>query len=270
MAIERRPSAPQLPLDIFEIIIERLAAGSDVSAIKALCLTNSSLLSFCRKQIFRSLVIKARKWGEDPFQESVAVCLSRPSIAPYIQELKLWVNLYDDHSLYSASYLLASRYLKNVHSFSLAFEEEIPYAGSPVRKDFSDMSEQFKLGLYKFLVVNPIKRLELWQINDIPVRLFTRLPELKELMLYNVGLAQLPLPKVLRKRPAYVPQLRQLCLQRNFGSALNTILNQRIPVLDISRLEDLSVLIEDEYGKIPTSSLFSASQALRKLSIAGK
>ena len=74
--------ATSLPYDIVGYIINILAAEGDLTSVKNVSLTSSSLLHLCRKHIFHAIQLQSKH--KEPF---IKLLVNNPAIVQYIREL---------------------------------------------------------------------------------------------------------------------------------------------------------------------------------------
>jgi len=252
-----------VPLDVIEIIMEILAGNNDVASLKTCSLACRAFSGVCQKHIFSSIELNSTKRpSKQPARRFKRLLDKNPSIAGYVRSLD-----YVSHFDSQRGPPILQR-LHRVNNFTFGFNDYETFMEG--KQDWEKIRPSLKSSLATFIQSNSIVELSLLNIKNLPVTILMYFPHLLRLGLQNVSVADIPLPKGFYK-PKKAPNLVSIWIRNSSLGPIRKYLQPGVtPILDLTRLEDLSVVLEDGRTGIDViKHILMPSENLKSLSFSG-
>jgi hypothetical protein len=184
-----------------------------------------------------------------------------PSIAGYVRSLD-YVSHFDPQR--------GSPVLQRLHrvtNFTFGFDDHQYIA---VKQDWEKITPSLKSSLATFIQSNGIVELSLFNIQNLPVTILMYFPHLLTLGLQNVSVVDTPLSKGFYK-PKKAPKLVSFWSRNSSLGPIRKYLQPGVaPILDLTGLENLSVVLEDgRTGMDVMKHFLKPSENLKSLSFSG-
>jgi len=252
-----------VPHDIIEIIIDILAENKDMASLKTCSLVCRAFSSICQKHIFSSVKLNSTKGpNHPPTRKFMRLLDKNPSIAGYVRSLD-YVSRFDGQR----GPPILQR-LHRVNNFTFGFNDYQRYMEG--KQDWEKITPSLKSSLATFIQSNSIVELSLFNIRNLPVTILMYFPHLLRLGLQHVSMADIPLSKAFYK-PKKAPKLVSIWIRNSSLGTIRKYLRPGVvPILDLTGLEDLSVVLEDGPTGIDViKHLLMPSENLKSLSFSG-
>jgi len=190
-----------------------------------------------------------------------------PSIAGYVRSLD-YVN---DFNCKRGPPILQR--LHRVTSLTFGFRDSQRMLIVDHQQEWDKMPSFLKSSLQSFIQSNLIAELSLFNINNLPVTIFTHLPRLTSLRINNVSVANAPFSKGSLKAEG-APKLTSLSVRNSGLGAMIRLLNHPpvgvVPILNLTGLENLSIVVDEDPTIMDAiRSLLKPSETLACLSFSG-
>ncbi|KAH6905868.1 hypothetical protein BKA70DRAFT_1564631 [Coprinopsis sp. MPI-PUGE-AT-0042] len=173
-----------LPLDILENILEFLASDGLLGNIKELALTSKSFSPVCQKSLYKEIKLKHEDSDKDGMPHPIEAFHSHlakyPHLGVYVRSIEIVCE--ENHD--EATGFEVLDLLNRVHTFTFGFSLRNLSATDP--QSWTNLPAGIKAPVMSFLRQNPLTRLSLICISDLPISLFRDCHRLRRLSLYNI------------------------------------------------------------------------------------
>lgn len=260
-----------IPLDIIELIMEKLAEDKDMEALKRSSLTCRSFRSICQQHIFATIKLD---FSKPPFENPLAsrfrqLADRKPFIASYVRTLE-YVDLVGSRR--EAPVL---RQFSRVNAFTFGFKDEFPLRSGPPKQDWDKAPTSLQSSLYSFIQANNITQLYLFNIGNFPKYLLLHLPALSLLGICRVNFTDSS-PSATFIGNEVTPKLSFLIAQ--LGQDLLTVrdllgwgLANSRSMIDIRRLKQFVARTEDQPAAMRIiGQLLKATESIESLMLSGR
>lgn len=191
-----------LPFDVAYLIVQSVATGDDLESVRACCLASKSFVHVCRHRIFSTVdIIQGIRYEaasgkrsnpiRDLIQRFGSLLEENPALSTYVRELKLRFR-----TSYNPEHgFRFLQCLSQVQAFSFGFPDYITLencfacVGDESQRAYSSLPSVTISSLEGFIKRNPLIRLELMGLTEVPLSLFrmSNVGRLEEISLLDVS-----------------------------------------------------------------------------------